>query len=108
VSTSAPYPLKLDFNADRRITGWRPLVQWLLAIPHLMIAWALRSLRQVLILAGVAELNHGGRSTERGGQAPTRGLRRPTRQISRRARSWRRPRHCRRRDTRPLGSAPRR
>jgi len=47
---SAPYPLQLEFHADRHITRWRPLVQWLLAIPHLMIAWALRSLRQVLTL----------------------------------------------------------
>jgi len=47
---SAPYPLQLEFHADRHITRWRPLVQWLLAIPHLMIAWALRSVRQVLIL----------------------------------------------------------
>jgi hypothetical protein len=50
VSTSAPYPLQQEFHADRRITRWRPFVQWLLAIPHLMIAWALRSLRQVLTL----------------------------------------------------------
>jgi len=46
----APYPLQLDFHADRHITQWRPLVQWLLAVPHLMIAYALRSLRQVLTL----------------------------------------------------------
>jgi hypothetical protein len=50
MSTSAPYPLQLEFHADRRITRWRPFVQWLLAIPHLMIAWALRSLRHVLTL----------------------------------------------------------
>jgi hypothetical protein len=50
VSTSASYPLQLELHADRDITRWRPLVQWLLAIPHLMIAWALRTLRQVLTL----------------------------------------------------------
>lgn len=50
MSPSTPYPLQLEFHADRRITRWRPFVQWLLAIPHLMIAWALRSLRQVLTL----------------------------------------------------------
>lgn len=49
VSTSAP-SLQLEFRADRRIARWRPLVQWLLAIPHLMIASALRSVRQVLTL----------------------------------------------------------
>jgi hypothetical protein len=47
---SAPSPLQLEFQADRCTTRWRPLVQWLLAIPHLMIAWALRSVRQVLTL----------------------------------------------------------
>jgi hypothetical protein len=42
--------LQLELHADLRITRWRPLVQWLLAVPHLLIAWALRSLRQVLTL----------------------------------------------------------
>ncbi len=50
MSMSAPYPLQLEFHADRHVTRWRPLVQWLLAIPHLLIVWALRSLRQVLTL----------------------------------------------------------
>ncbi len=50
MSTSAPYPLQLELHADRQITRWRPLVQWLLAIPHLLIAYALRTLRQVLTL----------------------------------------------------------
>jgi hypothetical protein len=50
MSMPAPNPLQLEFDADRHITRWRPLVQWLLAIPHLVIAWALRTLRQVLTL----------------------------------------------------------
>ena len=50
MSMPAPYPVQLDFDADRHITRWRPLVQWILAVPHLLIAWALRSLRQVLTL----------------------------------------------------------
>ena len=50
MSMPAPYPLQLEFDADRHITRWRPLVQWLLAIPHLAIAWALHTLRQVLTL----------------------------------------------------------
>jgi hypothetical protein len=50
VSMSAPYPVQLDFQADTHITRWRPLVQWLYAIPHLMIAGALRSLREILTL----------------------------------------------------------
>lgn len=50
MSTFAPFPAQLDFHNDRHVTRWRPLVQWLLAVPQLMIASALRSLRQVLIL----------------------------------------------------------
>ena len=50
MAISAPYPLQLEFRADTHITRWRPLVQWLLAVPQLMIANALRSLRQVLTL----------------------------------------------------------
>ena len=50
MSLSVPYPVELEFQADRHITQWRPLVQWLLAIPHLMIASALQGLRQVLTL----------------------------------------------------------
>ena len=50
MSLSTPYPAQLEFHADRHITRWRPLVQWLLAIPHLLIASVLESLRQVLTL----------------------------------------------------------
>jgi hypothetical protein len=50
MSASIPFPLQLEFRAEPQITRWRPLVQWALAIPHLMIASALRSLRQVLTL----------------------------------------------------------
>ena len=59
--TSAPYPLQLEFQAAPRITRWRPLVQWLLVIPHLMIAWALRSLRQVLTLISFFTVLFSGR-----------------------------------------------
>lgn len=44
------YPANLEFHADDRIARWRPLAQWLLAIPHLAIAWALGNLRNVLTL----------------------------------------------------------
>ena len=50
MSVSSAYPAQLRFDADRHITRWRPLVQWLLAIPHLMVAEALSSLRCVLTL----------------------------------------------------------
>ena len=37
MSIAVPYPAQVQFEADRHITRWRPLVQWLLAIPHYLI-----------------------------------------------------------------------
>ena len=50
MSMSTPYPAQLEFDAGFHITRWRPLVQWALAIPHLLIARALRYLRSILTL----------------------------------------------------------
>jgi hypothetical protein len=50
VSMYTPYPARLEFHADRHIDRWRPLVQWLLAVPQLLIARALSSVRSVLTL----------------------------------------------------------
>lgn len=50
MAMSIPYPVQVDFQAERTMARWRPLVQWLLAIPHLLIASALSSLREVLTL----------------------------------------------------------
>ncbi|MDQ1749332.1 MAG: hypothetical protein QOE71_388, partial [Pseudonocardiales bacterium] len=36
MTVATPYPTQLDFHADPHIARWRPLVQWLLAIPHLL------------------------------------------------------------------------
>ena len=50
MAISAPYPTQLEFHGDRQIARWRPLVQWLLAIPQLLIARALNTLRGILTL----------------------------------------------------------
>jgi hypothetical protein len=50
MSLSMPYPARLEFHGDRHIKRWRPLVQWLLAVPQLLIAGVLGTLRSVLIL----------------------------------------------------------
>src|SRR4051794_17552250 len=50
MAMSAAYPAQLEFVADRHMARWRPLVQWLLAIPQLLIASALSSLRNILTL----------------------------------------------------------
>jgi hypothetical protein len=48
MAMSSTYPVQLDLTADSRIARWRPLVQWLLAIPHLAVSSVLTSLRQLL------------------------------------------------------------
>jgi len=50
MSLATPYPTQLDFHGTRQIARWRPLVHWLLAIPQLLIAYALSMLRGVLTL----------------------------------------------------------
>ena len=50
MSVATAYPAQLEFDADRHITRWRPLVQWLLVVPHLIVANSLSSLRGVLTL----------------------------------------------------------
>ena len=44
------YPARLDLDGPLEIERWRPLVHWVLAIPHLMVAGVLRGVRQVLQL----------------------------------------------------------
>jgi hypothetical protein len=50
MSTAAPYPAQLGFEGGLHIARWRPLVQWLLAIPQLLIVAVLGQLRNVLTL----------------------------------------------------------
>lgn len=35
------YPARITVNSPDRIDRWRALAQWILAIPHLIIAWAM-------------------------------------------------------------------
>jgi hypothetical protein len=50
MSTTLPYPAQLGFEGGLHIGRWRPLVQWLLAIPQLLIAGVLGQLRNILTL----------------------------------------------------------
>jgi len=50
MSTAVPYPAQLGFEGGLHIARWRPLVQWLLAIPQLLISYALGQVRNVLVL----------------------------------------------------------
>ncbi len=42
------YPADLRLDAEPEIANWRPLVHWLLAIPHLAIANALQQVGQIV------------------------------------------------------------
>jgi hypothetical protein len=64
MSTCGP-PVQIEFHPDLHITRWRPLIQWLLAIPHLMIASALPSLRGTLTLISLRTVLSQNRSRGR-------------------------------------------
>lgn len=50
MSRTTPYPAQLGFEGGPQVARWRPLVQWLLATPQLLIAGALGMVRNVLTL----------------------------------------------------------
>jgi uncharacterized protein DUF4389 len=45
---SAPYPATITFDPPEKIANWRPLVHWLLAIPHFVVLYALGILSRVI------------------------------------------------------------
>ena len=42
------YPVTLELDSDTRIGNWRPLVHWVLAIPHLVVAEVLGNVGGIL------------------------------------------------------------
>ena len=50
MSTAVPYAAQLRFQGELHIARCRPLVQWLLAIPQLLVVAALTQVRNVLTL----------------------------------------------------------
>jgi hypothetical protein len=50
MSLATPFPAQVELHADGHITRWRPLLQWVFAIPQLMVINVLSSLRGVLTL----------------------------------------------------------
>jgi len=47
-STNDAYPARFSFDSPERIANWRPLVQWLLAIPHWLVIYGLEIVARVL------------------------------------------------------------
>lgn len=60
IYTSVP-TADLQLDAPRETQNWRPLVNWLLALPHLVIANALRSVANVLSIVSWFSIVFTGR-----------------------------------------------
>jgi hypothetical protein len=50
MANGSSYPAGLGFEGPPEVQNWRPLVNWLLGIPQLLISSALQQLRRVLLL----------------------------------------------------------
>jgi hypothetical protein len=49
MDAAAPlFPATFRFDPPERIANWRPLVQWILAIPHLVVIYVLQIVAEVL------------------------------------------------------------
>jgi hypothetical protein len=48
IEGSAAYPATFTFDPPEKIANWRPLVNWLLAIPHYVILYVLRLVSNVV------------------------------------------------------------
>lgn len=48
MTLTTAYPADLELDAPSKVANWRPLVQWLLDIPHLVVANALSNLANLL------------------------------------------------------------
>ncbi len=42
------YPATVSFEAPEKIDNWRPLVQWILAIPHMVVSSVLNTVAEIL------------------------------------------------------------
>jgi hypothetical protein len=46
------YPATLEIDREDRIANWRPIVQWLLAIPHFIVLYVLGIVAEVVAIIG--------------------------------------------------------
>jgi hypothetical protein len=49
-ATPSSYPATLTYDPPEKIANWRPLVHWLLAIPHYIVLYVLRIVAEVLAI----------------------------------------------------------
>ena len=50
--TAVPYPARFTFDPPEHIARWRPLLSWLLAIPHFLVLWAVQLVASICVLIG--------------------------------------------------------
>jgi hypothetical protein len=48
MAMNAPYPATLTFDPPEKVANWRPLVNWLLAIPHFIVLYGLNLVSEVV------------------------------------------------------------
>jgi roadblock/LC7 domain-containing protein len=53
MSATNPSPVQFDLAAPEELDRWRPFVQWLLAIPHFIVAGALSTVSRVLVFVSI-------------------------------------------------------
>jgi hypothetical protein len=58
------YPATFEVDHPERITNWKPLVQWLLAVPHYLVLQALESLSTVVAVISWFAIVFTGRLPE--------------------------------------------
>jgi hypothetical protein len=51
-ATPPSYPATFRFDPPERVANWRPLVHWLLVIPHYIVAYVLQIVAYVLAIVG--------------------------------------------------------
>ena len=47
-ANSASYPATLTFDPPEKVANWRPLLNWLLAIPHLVVLYAFNAVSEAI------------------------------------------------------------
>lgn len=50
MASASAYPVQLDLDAPLEVARWRPLVAWILGIPHLIVLYVLQIVLEVLAL----------------------------------------------------------
>ena len=63
-AASSPYPAALSVESPEKIANWRPLVHWLLAIPHFVVLYALSIVSEVVALISWFAILFTGRLPE--------------------------------------------